>query len=330
MTRESKIITSVIIIALVAFAIIAIIFIPLPQISTYNQAIGVADYKERMGILYEVEELQKLNKYGEEYANSFDNVNHNQILNSRKKMFGINGENAITVNGQTFYTYITLDKMLDTSLSYFTALSKSLEGTSRSEQRQVEKLASSFRITANNLVNQINDLKQNQKNNLESEDDIKMLTNKYVNVQNTYRNLIKTQANLIIKLNELVNKHSFNGEYVDTTYSVLLGSFAYAFKESMEMEFQAENGYLLDSSLIYDNIEKYVGGTNIFSSVSEREFIYAYRNIYKNYIDGLEKMFKLTHDIKSNVVNRDDFANSDINVKFQKDVRIVLTQIGIK
>ncbi len=329
MTRESKIITSVIILALIAFAIIAIIFIPLPAISTYNQALSVADYKERMGIIYEIEELEKLDKYGEEYSKSFNSVDHMQIINSRKKMFG-NGARAITVDGQTFYTYLTLDKMLDTSLNYFVALSKSIEGASRSEQRQVERLASSFKLGASNLVNAIADLKTSQKSNLESEDDIKMLSNKYVSVQNNYRELIKTQANLIIKLNELVNKHSFNGEYVDTTYSVLLSSFAYSFKESMEMEFQAENGYLLDSSLIYDNIEKYVGGTNIFTAVSEREFIYSYRNIYKNYISGLEKMFKLTHNIKSNVVNRDDFANSDIKTEFQKDVRIVLTQIGIK
>ena len=88
MTRESKIITSVIILALIAFAIIAIIFIPLPAISTYNQALSVADYKERMGIIYEIEELEKLDKYGEEYSKSFNSVDHMQIINSRKKMFG--------------------------------------------------------------------------------------------------------------------------------------------------------------------------------------------------------------------------------------------------
>ena len=329
MTRESKIIVSVVIVMLVAFSIVAILFIPLPDISTYNVAFSVADFKDSAGILYSLEELNEANGYGENYSNSFDSVEHFQILNTRKKLFANNLNDKITVDRYTFYSYYALDKTLDTSLEYFISLSKMIKGASRAEQRNIESISYDLRNRIGSIVDDINKVHEIQIKNLESEEDIKALSNKYLELQDDYREALTKQANLVIELNKLINKCSFDGEYCETSYSILFNSFAYAIKSAMSVSFEEENGYLLDATLIADKIESYLAGNNIFVGINERAFIFAYRDLYSEYYDGLEAMFNLPHDIKSNVVNYDDFANSNIKVEYQDKVRLVLTLIGI-
>lgn len=329
MTRESRIIVAVVITMLVAFSVIAILFIPLPAISTYNVAYSVADFKDRIGILYSLEELNEKDGYGENFETEFNSVEHFQVLNTRKKLFANNLDDKITVDRYSFYSYYNLDKTLDKSLEYFVSLSKMLEGLSRAEQRNIENIVYDLRNKLSGIVDDINKIHEIQANNLASEEEIKELSNKYLSLQDDYRKTLKGQANLIIELNKLINLHAFNGEYLDTAYSILYSSFAYAIRSAMEVSFEEENGYLLDATLIADNIISYLDGYNIFTSIDERAFIFAYRDLYKNYYDGLEAMFGLPHDVKSTVVNHDDFANSDIKVEYQDEVRLVLTLIGI-
>jgi len=329
MTRESKIIVSVIIIALIAFSVFAILFIPLPDISTYNVAFSVADFKDRAGIHYSLEELNEAKGYGEEYATLFNEVEHFQILNTRKKLFANDLNDKITVDRYTFYSYYALDKTLDKSLEYFVSLSKMLEGVSRAEQRNIENISYDLKAKIGSLVEDINKIHDSQKENLTTEDNIKELSNTYLAFQEDYRNVLKAEAELVIELNKLINNYTFDGEYCDTSYSILYNSFAYAVRAAMSVTFEEENGYLLDATLIADKISSYLNSEEIFTATDERAFIFAYRDLYKNYYDGLEAMFKLPHDIKSNVVNNDDFANSDIKVEYQDEVRLVLTLIGI-
>lgn len=329
MTRENKIIVSVVIFALIAFSVIAILFIPLPDISTYNVAFSVADFKDRAGILYSLEELNEANGYGENYEHSFNSVEHFQVLNTRKKLFANNLNDKITVDRYTFYSYYALDKTLEQSLEYFISLSKMLEGVPRAEQRNIENISYDVRNRIGAIVDDISKIHKSQTKSLESEEDIKALSRDYLTLQEDYRKALKQQANLIIELNKLINIYAFDGDYLDTSYSILYSSFAYAVRAAMNVTFEEENGYLVDATLIADKIASYLNDQNIFSSIDERAFIFAYRDLFKEYYDGLEDVFGLPHDIKSIVVNYDDFANSDIKVEYQDKVRLVLTLIGI-
>ncbi len=327
MSKRTIIILIVIVLVLVGVAL-AILFIPLPSISTYNTLSSAIEYEKRKGISVSLLDLQEKG-YGENYEESFTS-SHGAIINARKKIFGDNVSLKVTIDSFSFYSYFALDETLNDSLGFYVSNSIISKGASRSEQREIEKLINNLKENIDALNDSLNVVITRQSSNLDSENSINLLTSAYRILQSNYRKLLLSKSQLTLKLKQFVIKHSFNDNFMDTAYSALCDCYAYSINAAMSVAYESENGYLLDSSMVRDKIMDFEVGINIFTlEITERNFVLSFRDLYNNYNSGLENVFNLTHEIKSNVVNNNNFTNSFIRAEYQEKVRNVLVLIGI-
>lgn len=328
MISRRTVIISIIIVLVLASSALAVIFIPMPAITTFNKLNTIVEYEQRKGISQSLLDLQTKG-YGENFQENF-NTSHLSIINARKKILGESVEGKVTIDAFSFYSYVTLSQALDNSLGYYIISSKIATGASRSEQREVEKITNELKRNIDIVDNNLKTVYDRQQALTDSDSGINALTTAYRTLQNNYRKLLLSKASLTLQLKKFVIKNAFNNNFMDTTYSVLNDCFAYAVKAAMSVTYESENGYLYDCSMVHDKIKDFNNGANIFTlEITERSFILSFKDLYNNYNTGLENMFYLPHEIKSNVVNNNNFTNSFIRAEYQQKVRNILVLIGI-
>lgn len=328
MIERRSVIISITMILLIVGTALAILFIPLPAVSTYNKLSSAIEYEKRKGISISLLDLQTKG-YGKDYVENF-NANHSGVVNARKKIFGDNVESRVIIDSFSFYSYYALDETINSSLGYYVSHAKVAKGATRSEQRKIEKGISALRKNIDALHSSLNVVLIRQSSNLDSENSISSLTSAYRTLQENFRRLLLSKAQLTLALKQFVIKHAFNNNFMDTAYNALSDCYAYSVQAAMLVSRESENGYLLDSSMVRDKIMDFEVGKNIFTlDIPERSFVLSFRDLYNNYNEGLENVFHLPHEIKSNVVNNNNFTNSFIRAEYQEKVRNILILLGI-
>lgn len=313
---------------LVAAMVLAVLFLPRSSTLVYNDLTALIEYENRMATTLKLQSLQQKG-YGDNYEKEFL-TSHIQITNLRKKIVGYAGDYKVAFDNYAFYSYNTLNQSLTSSLEIYTINTNISNQVPRTIQREITKLINLLRKDIALINQSITKVLDNQSSNLETPNEEQLLFNSYQNLQNHCRSLLATKSQLVLKVKELVVKYSFNNNFLDSTSTALSDCFTYSTRAAMKVSPLSENSYLHDSSLALDKIHDYQIGRNIFSKgISEREFLFGFRDLYYDYNDGLIQIFDLPHSVKQNVINDNNFTSSNIKADYYEQVRRVLVIVGI-
>ncbi len=336
MKHSLRMIVAGVLVIIIGVAVWLLFFSPKQDLSSYNKVLSTLDHTEKLNLYSDLETLRINTGHGENYENTFHAQRHAEIIKTRKKLFGNTSTlDLIIEDTNQFYSYLFYDTMLTETLEQYLAYLRIAKSATREQQNRIDSLCESYLKNLNNLSKLISDVSKYQKNYVvpsgQTDNGVANtnLTNSYNNLRVQYRECLLSKTELIMFVREFVIKYSFSGDFNDIPLTILYDSFTMAVVQAMEMPKESENSYLHDATLIAKKFETFRNGGNIFTFVTQNQFVNSYRNLYKNYYEGLEFTFSMSHNAKVEVVNNDDFANSAIREEYRADVKNLLTVYGI-
>ena len=316
-----KIIITVLIVAIVGFAVWYFFFSTPEDSATFKKMSQLIDNKENTdidGILDEIADLEVVEGI---------ETNKAKLLNDSTQPIEIEG-------GATYYSYKTMEEVLDLALNNYYVYTQVAKDVGKKPYRKIKSMVNAYNVSYEKLITKLEDMRDYHKDYLSEENEsykesMKMeLKNKYANIGLYYKEALTKEAELVLQLKQFVSKYCFNDNFYTDTKVALLDLISIETISACTKETATEIGYFVNLKQSIDKYFAVVDGQDIFSGipVSESGFLNNVEYLFKNYKEGLTKVFSYTNAQRVDVVNG-SFV-SELKVENYQPIKNVLIVLG--
>lgn len=315
-----RIIVTIIIVGIVGVGVWYLFFSTPDDDETFTKLSQLIDDKENSAI-----------------SNIFDDLGSFETLpeteNAKAKILN-DIDNPITVDDATIYSYRATEKILDKALNNYYVYTQIANDVSAKSYKKIKNLVNDYNKSYGKLITKLEDL-SNYNNDYVNEQDETLkvsmryeLVTKYNNISIYYKEALTKEAKLVLELKTFVNKYCFDNNFYTDSKIALLDLIMLDTISACNKTEETEIGYFINLKQSIDIYLAYESGSDIYTDtgVSESEFLNNVEFLFKNYKDGLTKLFDYTHAQRENVING-TFV-SELKVEYVDFIKSVLKVLG--
>ncbi len=306
------------------------------NLSVYHSANNMIEYRHNYQFDSSLGGLVDLG-YGENYANAFDDIEHRDLIIIREKLFVV--DSADKLEGGTaesglfyYYGYAKYEEAIFEGIKYYSTYT-SLAGNAKflaakGHERQIEIYQGYF----SQLTSMSRDIMNKQATlGIEGGITYPELLQDYINLRNSYRNALKSGAELLINLRDYVIEYAYNNNYEFSTSNVLYDSLASTIITATKADINQEINYLYDASEYIDKLHTYYSTSSIsYGTVDEMQYLNAYKLMYFRDREDFDKIYTFTHFQKQDLITGNNIISAQIKIDFLSYARIVVDLLELR
>jgi len=299
-----KIIISLCVVLVIVFAVWAFFFKEKENVQAYNRTSELIDYKVSIGIKEKLIDLRALDYLHKDKSKVIGNSTEDEQNIQLKRSLILSTDSIELSANIKIYSYIELDNMLERIIEQNLPYTQSNSVNSRALKQLKDdidvyiKTLQTLNSTLKSLINY-----QNVIDGTSAE--LTVLSANYNALYKHYRESLHYGSNVAESLINYIDKSVYGDNMLIDTKTAFYDSFIRALQSATAIDVKQEPAYLDDLRIIIDKMAEYDKGTDIFTTISEYEFLNAYNELYKQHSDTLDFLYSSSRIKKSNMAKKE-------------------------